>query len=337
MAAATATPTWPASSPCASFVEETLLLPTRNARLFAPVFAIVFAHTFVFLAVAVLLAHPLAAVALNDGPTWSNAREYAVSADRIREHASKLLLLYLAYLASKLAVQAAVALAASATWRGGSSDRPCSFAGLVRGEATAGRVRTVFATAALVAVVELASTALPAACLASWWRYSATHSDSGSEESFVQGVLLFLFLLALLFRLCLAAVVPVAIAASLAEEGGDVGAGAHIRRAWRLMTTAARRKEAAVQVLVVGVVLPVATYPVYAFALDCAQGDALWLLGVLHGFILPSAGVQLYSTVAATVFYHRCVELHPEPAIPLTVKLAKLSETLPSSEPANRS
>jgi hypothetical protein len=133
----------------------------------------------------------------------------------------------------------------------------------------------------------------------------------------------------------------VAIAASASrEEGcdGDGGGGASaLLRAWRFMTTTARRKEAAVQVLVVSVVLPVATYPVYAFALYWAHGESVFLLGGLHGFVLPSAGVQLYSTVAATMFYHRCVELHPEPAIPLTAKLAKISENLTSPEPADRS
>ncbi|XP_047061722.1 uncharacterized protein LOC124668666 [Lolium rigidum] len=323
------------SSPCASFVEETLLLPTRNARLFAPVFALVFAHTFVFLAVAVLLAHPLASVQLHDGlSSWRDAT-YALSTDKIRQHGVVLLILYLAYLASKLATQATVCLAASATLRSSGDNRPSSLAGLFRDKAPRG----LFTGAALVAAVELASTAVLATCLASWWSYGAAHLDTGRVESFVQGVLLFLFLLALLFRLCLAAVFQVAIAASASrEEGCDGGGGASaLLRAWRFMTTTARRKEAAVQVLVVSVVLPVATYPVYAFALYCAHGESVFLLGGLHGFVLPSAGVQLYSTVAATMFYHRCVELHPEPAIPLTVKLAKISETLSSPEPADRS
>jgi hypothetical protein len=321
------------SSPCASFVEETLLLPTRNARLFAPVFALVFAHTFVFLAVAVLLAHPLASVQLHDGlSAWRDA-VYALSADKIREHAVELLLLYLAYLASKIAVQTTVSLAASSTLQGPADNRPCSLAGLFRDKAPHG----LFTGAAFVAAVELASTAVPAACLAFLWSYGAAHSDTGGVESFVQGLLLFLFLLALLLRLFLAAVFQVAIAASASAEEGCDGSARALLRAWRFMTTTARRKEAAVQVFVVCVVLPLATYPVYAFALDCAQGESLFLLGGLHGFVLPSAGVQLYSTVAATMFYHRCVELHPEPAIPLTVKLAKISETLPSPEPADRS
>ncbi|KAE8785404.1 Spastin [Hordeum vulgare] len=93
------------------------------------------------------------------------------------------------------------------------------------------------------------------------------------------------------------------------------------------MTAAASWKEAALQVLVVTVVLPLATYPVYAFALDCgqAQGGCPLLLGSLYGYLLPSAGVQLYSAVAATVFYHRCMEQQRhELAIPVTMKAMKL-------------
>ncbi|XP_044973229.1 uncharacterized protein LOC123440744 isoform X2 [Hordeum vulgare subsp. vulgare] len=313
----------PPLSPCAGFVTDVLILPTRNVRLFAPVFALVLAHTFASLAVAVLLAHPLATVE-RDG------HEYEVSPQKIWEHSAGLQALYLAYVASKLATQATVALAACATLRG---DRPRSLAELLRGTPRRG---CLFAGAALVAAAELACTAVPAYYLDSWWRYSWTHPDTGGVESFVQGVLLFVSLATLIFRLCLAAVFPVAIAASATaatEEGGHGCGGAdaatHLHRAWRLMTAAASWKEAALQVLVVTVVLPLATYPVYAFALEYgqAQGGFLLLLGSLYGYLLPSAGVQLYSAVAATVFYHRCMEQQRhELAIPVTMKAMKLGE-----------
>nr|CDM85949.1 unnamed protein product [Triticum aestivum] len=283
-------------SPCAGFVADSLILPTRNARLFAPVFALVLAHTFVFLAVAVHFAH-----------------EYALSGPTIWLHPAALLVLHLAYLASKLATQAAVALAGCATLCG---DRPRSLAELVRGTP-------------------------PAPCplrrrRAGRRRGARVHGRPGVLSGLlVQGVLLFVFLATLLFRLCLAAVFPVAVAASATaatEEAGDGGGGAsaaaHLQRAWRLMTAAASWKEAAVQVVVVSVVLPLATYPVYAFALDCGQGGCVLLLGWMYGFLLPSAGVQLYSTVAATVFYHRCMEQQRhELAIPLTMKVMKLGGT----------
>ncbi|KAI5003004.1 hypothetical protein ZWY2020_027654 [Hordeum vulgare] len=54
----------------------------------------------------------------------------------------------------------------------------------------------------------------------------------------------------------------------------------------------------------------------------------LALLGSLHGYLLPSTGVQLYSAVAATMFYHRCMEQQRhELAIPVTMKAMKLGNT----------
>ncbi|KAM0821521.1 hypothetical protein ACQ4PT_072144 [Festuca glaucescens] len=288
------------SSSCLSFVAESLILPTRNGSLFASVFVLVFAHTFVSVAVAVVFVHPRAASILLQVELLirNDVRvRYAVESDGFQEHAEKLLLFYLAYLASKLATQLAVALAASATACG----RQCSLAELVRGKAATGRIRGALATAALVAVLELASTVLLTASLVAWWMYSAAHTETGGMESFISGSLLLLFLLALISHLCLAAVFTLAIAVSAAEEGG--GGGPHFRRSWRLVTARTRRKEAAVLVLLASL-LPVAIYPAYAFAVYCRSA---WVLVVVPGNLLPSVGVLLHSTVAATVFYHRCM------------------------------
>ncbi|VAH68251.1 unnamed protein product [Triticum turgidum subsp. durum] len=328
--AATAGSTAGSSSPRTSFVADSLILPTRNGSLFASAFALVYAHTFVSLSVALLYAHPLAAAVLvhvgvlareDDGYDF-----YAAERDEeIRGHAKKLLLLYLAYLASQLVTRVAVALAASATCAG--DRRPRSLAELV----AAGRIRGTLATAALVAVLQLASSAaLLAACLASWcwWtRGAAARSDTAAAvSSFVSGYVLFLLLLALLSHIFLAAVFQVAIAASAADEGyGERGTCAALRRAWRLMAARAMRKEAAVMLLVASL-LPVVIYPVYTFAVYCLQSGVCVcntpVLGVVHGYLLPSAGVQLYSTVAATVFYHRFTEHHYESVMPLTMKQA---------------
>ncbi|KAF7025582.1 hypothetical protein CFC21_037751 [Triticum aestivum] len=283
------------SSPRTSFVADSLILPTRNGRLFASAFALVYVHTFVSLSVAVLYAHPLATAVLlrvyslvrdNDGgPGRSQHVVYASeSDDEIRGHAKKLLVVYLAYLASQLATRVAVALAASATCRG--DRRPRSLAKLVRGKAAAGRVRGTLATAALVAVVEHASLA---ALLA-----SPSRRGAGGR----------------------AVPLPVAIAASAADEGyGEGGTRAAFRRAWRLMAERARRKEAAVMVVVASL-LPVAISRAYAFAMYCSQrAPDAGIIGVLHGYLLPSVGVQLLSTVAAAMFYHRCMEHHHDPAV----------------------
>lgn len=287
------------SSSCLSFVAESLILPTRNGSLFASLFALVFAHTFVSVAVAVVFVHPIAASVFLQVELLirNDVRvHYAVQSDGFLEHAVKLLLLYLAYLATKLATQVAVALAASATACG----RPCSLAELVGGKAARGRIGRALGTAALVAVLELASTVLLTASLVAWWMYSATHTETGGMESFISGCLLLLFILALVAHLCLSAVFTLAIAVSAAEEGG--GGGSHFRRAWRLVTARARRKEAAVMVLVASI-LPVAIYPVYAFAAYCGTA---WALVFVPGFLLPSAGALFHSMVAATVFYQQC-------------------------------
>jgi hypothetical protein len=308
------------SSSCLSFVAESLILPTRNGSLFASVFALAFAHTFVSVAVAVVFVQPITASVLLQVKLLirNDVRvRYAVESDGFLEHTEKLLLFYLAYLASKLATQVAVALAASATAYG----RPCSLADLVRGKAATGRIRCALATSALVAVLELASTVLLTASLVAWWMYSATHAETGGMESFISGWLLLLFLVALISHLCLTAVFTLAIAVSAAEEGG--GGGSHFRRSLQLVTSSsrARRKDAAVMVLVASL-LPVAIYPVYAFAAYC---DTAWALVFVPGYLLPSAGALFHSTVAATVFYqlHGASSSHQgTAAIPLMAKLA---------------
>jgi len=114
-----------ARSPCVRLVEESLLLPTQDVSLFATTFLLIFAHTFVFIAVAVHLAHPLGAATLADiqalnskTTTTHDHASYSYFSEVVeatREHAKKLLVIYLAYLASKLATQLVTALAAAAT------------------------------------------------------------------------------------------------------------------------------------------------------------------------------------------------------------------------------
>ncbi|KQK11341.1 uncharacterized protein LOC104583369 [Brachypodium distachyon] len=309
----------------AGFVEESLILPGRNPGLFLRAVALIFAHTFVFLSLAVRSAHPAAAALLSltatgapPPPSWSR---YALLEDdegdyypeatsgKVLYHGKTLLLFYLAYVGSKLATQAAVALAASATAR--FPGRPLVVI-VVRGP-------RLLATAAFLAAAELASTALLAACVAAWWWAC---SGNGAVASFVSGVLLFVLLLGALARLCLAAAVPVAIAATAASSSEpEVGGGgaSDLRRAWRLMS--ARKQEAAVLVGAASL-LPLVVYPVYAIALVWGPGDSVWeLLGMLPGYLFPSVTVQLYSAVAAAVFYHR---FSHHAAIPFTTTKAIL-------------
>jgi hypothetical protein len=63
----------PSLSPCVRLIEESLLLPTQDVRLFAKTFLILFTHTFVSIAVAVHYAHPLATGILSDIKTLNAA------------------------------------------------------------------------------------------------------------------------------------------------------------------------------------------------------------------------------------------------------------------------
>lgn len=283
------------SSPCISFIEESLILPTRNARLFAFTSLLIFAHTFLFLAVAVLHVHPLAATVLSDIDALKSfdpaSYIYGMALGRTQKQAKVLLLVYLAYVASKLTTQVVTVLAASATCSGERS----SFAEMLRWKVVKARIRGLFVTAAFVGVLELTSTTLLVVLLT----FSLSYTDSVASSL---GLYLPL-LLALPFYLYLGAVFPVSLAVSAAEE--DCRGVRALRRAWRLMK--ARRKEAAVLALVASL-LPVAIYPGYTFLLDLTLMEAVCMMSIQYGFLLPSVGVQLYSMVAATVFYYQCME-----------------------------
>ena len=102
-------------SPCIRLMEESLLLPTQDVGLFAKTFLLIFAHTFLFIAVAVHFAHPLATSILAD------IRAHKITTDTASSNHSKelsLLAIYLSYLASKLATLLVTALATATTYSG---------------------------------------------------------------------------------------------------------------------------------------------------------------------------------------------------------------------------
>jgi hypothetical protein len=261
--------------------EEALVLPAQNPRLFALVFLLIFAHTFLFVSVAVLRVHPLAA-AIMDALT---------STDVVWRHGKELALLYLA---SKLATQAAAVLAASATLSGDLVLR-CK----QTEESRILRARTSFfviTSALTAAALELVAAAALLLAL--------TSSSS-----------LLLGMGCVLLLLCLGALLPVTIAASTADESCGV------RGAWRLVAARREDAAvlALAAGLLPVAVYPVyalalefsrsnaAINPAYGFDVDRARGEAVLALGVpTYAYLLPSVGVQLFSAVAATVFHHRC-------------------------------
>lgn len=302
MATAASSPPLPRSPWRISLAEESLVLPAKNPRLFALVSLLILAHTFLFLSVALLRAHPLAA-AIMDALTITT--DNAAATDEVWGHGKELALLYLAYLASKLVTQEAAVLAASAT-RSGDLLIRCKPTKVARARPVFFAITAAFTAAALELV---ASAALLLAL---------THSTS-------------LLLGCVLLLLCLGALLPVSIAAAAVAVDESCG----VRGAWQLV--ASRRGEAAVLALAAGL-LPVAVYPAYALALESARSNAatmirrygfdesVWELGVhAYAYLLPSVGVQLFSAVAATVFYHRRREERHRQALTCNVPLVAVT------------
>lgn len=216
-------------------------------------------------------------------------------------------------MATKVATQVAVALAAAATYSGERLTRSAVRERLVG--------RGLLGTAALAAALEVSLTALPVSLLVTTWTY---YSSFASAMESLCGYTL--FTVALLLHVYLGTVIPVSVAASAADRGCHTVWA--LRRAWRLVRSR-KRKEAAVLVFLV-YVLPAVVYPapVYAFSFvypadeysmfyypyqvehnsrfsgsnAVLQGQDVWLLGVVSGSGLPTVGAQLFSMVTATVF-----------------------------------
>ncbi|XP_015698860.1 uncharacterized protein LOC107305477 [Oryza brachyantha] len=296
MAAAAST----TSSSCITFIAESMILPTRNIRLFAPIFLLIFGHTFVFLAVAAIHVNPLAASIdvhtlaagiplLVHAPGSTTTHAAPTDTGAIRGHAKKGALVYLAYLLTRLAVQVVAVVAGCTTYSG----ERLAFTELLGWNAIKGRITRPLTTAMFLGILDLATVALVAVGV----------SGMASILSFP------LLLAAVVFYVHLSAVTPVSIAVSSAE--GRWAAPA-LWQAWRLMK--ARRKEAGVLTLIACLV-PAAVWPVYAIA--ATLSDRLWistffvwLMGIVFGFFLLPVALQLLATAAATVFYYHCVEVH---------------------------
>uniref|UniRef100_A0A0D9XB77 Uncharacterized protein n=1 Tax=Leersia perrieri TaxID=77586 RepID=A0A0D9XB77_9ORYZ len=289
------------SSPCTTFIAESLILPTRNIRLFAPIFLLIFCHTFAFLAIAAIHVNPLAAsldthalaagVLLHppDEDTTHNVLADSDDDDAIRGHAKRLAVVYVAYLVSRLAVQVVAVVAGRTTYSG---DRLTFSELLLRWNSVKERISGPLVTAMFMGVLDL----MTATILVVAARLTTTKILGGY----------LVFVVALGFYAHLSAVIPVSLAVSSAE--GRVAAPA-LWMAWRLMT--AKRKEAAVLTLIVCLV-PAAVCPVYAIAASLSDNLMfsfyVWLMGIVFGFFLLPVALQLLSTAAATVFYYHCLE-----------------------------
>uniref|UniRef100_K4A1M8 Uncharacterized protein n=1 Tax=Setaria italica TaxID=4555 RepID=K4A1M8_SETIT len=285
---------------------KSLLLPTQDDRLFATTFLLLFAHTFVSIAVAVHYAHPLATSILSDVKALKAAAATSHNYDRAVvgttwEHGKKLFLIYLAYVASKLATQLAVTLAASATYSGEHLTR----------KVVKERIGGLLGTAAFAGVLELSLTALLVA------RTSRIHMDL-----LIINHGIFVWLHAVLSGSSTLRLPRHGDPGERRRVGGRQRLPQRVvvwtlRRAWQLMK-ARTKEEAAVLVFVVNL-LPAVVYPapVYAFSFVypadeyslyypvdrfSISNEDVWLIGVVSGSGLPTVGAQLFSMVTATVF-----------------------------------
>ncbi|RCV10360.1 hypothetical protein SETIT_2G106000v2 [Setaria italica] len=252
---------------------KSLLLPTQDDRLFATTFLLLFAHTFVSIAVAVHYAHPLATSILSDVKALKAAAATSHNYDRAVvgttwEHGKKLFLIYLAYVASKLATQLAVTLAASATYSGEHLTR----------KVVKERIGGLLGTAAFAGVLELSLTALLVA------RTS----------------------LALLPYVYLGTGIPVSVAASAVDRGCHSLMKARTKEEAAVLVFVVNLLPAVVYpapVYAFSFVYPADEYSLY-YPVDrfSISNEDVWLIGVVSGSGLPTVGAQLFSMVTATVF-----------------------------------
>ncbi|CAL4924015.1 unnamed protein product [Urochloa decumbens] len=280
-----------------NFLKEGLLLPTHNRRLFAAVFAITVASTYVLLLGNYLALQPLTdeiridTNALNS--TDPSSPEFLRLIQEIQDDTRDLLIASAAYLLVAVMVgwviKIAVLFAAVTTY----SDEMHTFASLL------GRVKAhlkgPLLTLAFVSALGIA--------------YVALVTAMGGLLAFlvVKQYLALVFIGALLvvvasiFLVYFSFVCSLSIVVAVAEPGCH-GAGA-VGRAWRMMKGKLLR---AVLFVVVTVVLSAALWPVYNLAKTCAASNvaAGLLLGFLYAVLM--AAVQVFGVCAMTAFYYEC-------------------------------
>ncbi|KAL5201348.1 hypothetical protein ABZP36_035702 [Zizania latifolia] len=193
-------PSSSSSSRIITIIAESVILPTRNIRLFAPITLLIFGHTFIFLSVAAIHVNPLAAaipdhrleaaILIDKGElknTDPTGNDHAAATDSIRGRAKNLALLYLAYLVSRLAVQVVAIVAGSTTYSG----KRLSFTELLRWEAMEERISGPFITAIFMGILDLTTVTLlvvrqflsPQSAVQPWRPSSATCCSSSPSYS----------------------------------------------------------------------------------------------------------------------------------------------------------
>lgn len=302
-----------ASSSCFTFLKEALLLPTRNPKLFIPVFLILFVTSLVTALINVLCIQPLTAdigrLAVEMKNTDPSSAEYARIFEELRRDTMEVVaasaVLLLVALPVAFAKQIIAFFAASTTFSG---DR-YSLAELLRALATKGGALSIKGpsiTIAVATLLEISGMAILAALFSATMMIGRNSSRSGVISA-IHGLL---FVLAFIAFLYLNVVALVGVAASVADGGGDCRGVRALRRAWRLMRTV-RRKEGFVLVLA-ACLLPTTASPLNGLAMVYVKKNMAMGLCLLSVYVLLSCAFQLFSMAAATVYYYRAMESKEE-------------------------
>ncbi|KAL6638921.1 hypothetical protein ACP70R_023557 [Stipagrostis hirtigluma subsp. patula] len=284
------------SSSCLSFLKDALLLPTRNPKLFGPVFLLVAIPTLLINITNVLFIQPLSEDILFDVNKIKNTDPSSSEYARLMEEMMKEVreLLVIAIVMSVTAVvfsfikQIVALFAASTTYSG---DR-YSIAELISKVIMKGhRILGPLITMAMVSALEFACVLLLGILVQQLMRQFST------------GVI-FLFVFQTLAVLYLNVVFGVTVAVSVADtERRGVPA---LRQAWRLMTQV-RRKEGCVLAVVI-YLLGAAPSPLYMVAIGFAKKSMAAGLALLTVYTLLSGTVQIFYFDAAMVYYYQAME-----------------------------
>ncbi|KAJ1288180.1 hypothetical protein BS78_02G070900 [Paspalum vaginatum] len=289
--------------PFFNFLKEGLLLPTRNPRLFAALFAIIVASTSVLLLGNDLAVQHLTdeihhdVEALNSTNPSTQTQEYLHLLQEIRHDARELLLTGAAYLLLSIvvgyAIRVVVLFAAVRTY----SSETHTFGSLL--SEVRRHLKGPLLTLAFVIALQTVYVALLAAIAI--FSYSLKFIQNQYLMLFFALLLLLIIVSLSIFLVYFSILCSVAIVVAVAEPGCQ-GAGA-VGRARRLMKGKLRR---AILLIAVTCVLSVAMYPVHSHAKRRVESNMAsgWLLGFVYTVLM--AAVQLFTDCAMTAFYYEC-------------------------------
>ena len=284
-----------------NFLKEGLLLPAKNPRLFAAVFAIIVASTSLL-----HLGHSLAVKPLLDeisidtkalNSTDPRSPDFMHLIQEIQVDTRDLMITSAVYLLVSLIIGSVIRIivlfAAVATYSG----ELHTIASLLG--KTKAQLKGPILTLAFVYALEIAYLVLVVGLVA----MAGLLSYLMIKQYFALLLVCALVIIASIFAVYFSFICSLSIVVAVAEPGCH-GAGA-VGRAWRLMKGKGKLLQA-VFFIFVTVVLAAAFWPVYTLAKTCAVTNMA--LGLLLGLLYTTlmAAVQVFASCAMTAFYYEC-------------------------------